>query len=100
MSKHFYAAHHAYGIEFCNDYTTLFRFSTKAERDTYVEDSNFSESGAYGSYRTEAVTRNEARSHFPNAFRTFDSHFEADERDWMKGATETSAYWSESNIYC
>ena len=27
MGKHYYAAQHYYGIEFCNDYRTLFRFS-------------------------------------------------------------------------
>lgn len=96
----YYAAHHTYGVEFCNDYDTLFRFSTKAERDAYVEDSNFDEAGAYGGYRTETVNYKDARRHFPNAFRMFDLHDEADERDWMQGATETSAYWCKSNIYC
>jgi hypothetical protein len=99
-TKHFYAAEHHHGVEFCNDYSTLFRFATKAERDAYVEVSNFSES-ANGNVKTEAVTRNEARRHFPNAFRMVgDFHEETDERDWLAGATETSAYWHSSNIYC
>ena len=100
MSRHYYAAHHIYGVEFCNDYGTLFRFDSKAERDEFVEDSNWKEAGAYGGYRTEAVTRSEACRHFPNAFRTLEYHDNADERDWRQGGTETSAYWCESNIYC
>ena len=99
MSKRFYAAYHAYDIKFCNDYCTLFRFATKAERDAYVEDANYDESGRYGSYRTEAVTRAEARRHFPNAFKLFDTHGEADERDWHEAYSKTSAYWSTSNFY-
>lgn len=100
MSKTYYAARHAYGTEFCNDYTTLFRFATKAERDEFVFDSNFHEAGTYGGYRTEAVTRDRARKLFPRAFRVLDFHVLADERDWMDGATATSSYWNEHNIYC
>lgn len=98
MAKNYYAAHHTYGVEFCNDYKTLWRFATKAERDEFVEDSNWKEAAAYGGYRTEAVTRAEARRHFPKAFRTLDCHDEADERDWIQGATETSQYWDSWNI--
>lgn len=96
----YYAAKHAYGIEFCNDYMTLFRFATKAERDEFVDSSNFDEAAAYGGYRTEAVTAAEARRHFPRAFREYDYHDEADERDWRGGATETSWYWNSHNVYC
>lgn len=96
-TKHFYAAYHHYGIEVCNDYATLYRFSTKAERDSYVDNENYREAGAYGGYRTEAVTYKEARRHFPNAFKLFDTHDEADERDWHD--IENSAYWSTSNLY-
>lgn len=63
-TKHFYAAKHYYGIEFCNDYSTLFRFESAKERDEFVDDSNYEES-SNGSIKTEAVTRNEARRHFP-----------------------------------
>ena len=99
-TKHFYAAKHYYGIEFGNDYSTLFRFESAKERDEFVDDSNYEEA-ASGSIKTEAVTRNEARRHFPNAFRMDgDYHEETDERDWLEGATETSAYWHSSNIYC
>lgn len=100
MTKHYYAAKHYYGVEFCNDYSTLFRFATAAERDSFVDDCNWKEASAYGGYRTEAVTRAEAQRHFPKAFRLLDSHDEADGRDWVQGATETSEYWSASNIYC
>lgn len=94
----YYAASHYYGVEFCNDYSTLFRFTTKAERDAYVEEANFREA-ANGSIKTEAVTRHEARRHFPNAFRMVGSfHDETDERDWLKGATDTSWYWCSTNI--
>lgn len=100
MARHYYAAAHAYGIEFCNDYATLFRFETKGERDEFVKRENAREAAAYGGYRTESVTRDKARSCFPHAFRIVgDFHETADERDWMLGATETSAYWSEDNIY-
>lgn len=104
MARHYYAAAHAYGIEFCNDYRTLFRFTTAAERDAFVEDARFKELGG-GNIRTEAVTRDKARSKFPNAFRTLDfldgdAGRDADERDWRDGATETSAYWNSHNIYC
>ena len=105
MARHYYAATHAYGIEFCNDYRTLFRFDTVAEREAFVESEHFREAAAYGGYRTEAVTRDKARSKFPNAFRTLDffdgdAGRDADERDWRDGATETSAYWNSHNIYC
>lgn len=81
MSKSYYAARHYYGIEFCNDYSMLFRFETKAERDQFVEDCNFEEA-ARGGYRTEAVTSTEARRHFPVPFR------------------DNGAYWkSGQNIY-
>jgi hypothetical protein len=95
MTKHYYAAYHRYGIEFCNDFDTLYRFDNKAERDAFVEDINFNEAGLYGGYRTEAVTRSEARRHFPNAFKRLDAHDEADERDWKQGAA--SAHWSTCN---
>ena len=98
MSKHYYAADHRYGIEFCNDYDTLYRFDSKAERDAYVEYSNFNEAGAYGGYRTEAVTRTEARRHFANAFRTFDCHDQTDERDWLRPDDEAYEYWNINNI--
>lgn len=100
QARRYYAATHAYGIEFCNDYMTLFRFDTRAERDEFVFDSNFREAGAYGGYRTEAVTRDEARRRFPLAFRMTEMHDVADERDWMAGATATSSYWNRHNIYC
>lgn len=100
MAKHYYAAKHYYGIEFCNDYSTLFRFTTAAERDSFVDDCNWKEASAYGGYRTEAVTRAEAQCNFPKAFRLLECRDEADERDWIQGGTETSEYWSASNIYC
>ena len=97
MSKTYYAAKHEYGIEFCNDYVTLFRFATKAERDEFVDNANYDEQAAYGGYQTEEVTAAEARRHFPMAFKERDVHYEADQRDWRKGATETSWYWSADN---
>ena len=97
--KHLYAAEHHYGIEFCNDYSTLYRFATKAERDSFVENINFNEAGMYGGYCTEAVTRAEARRHFPNAFKRLDVHDEADERDWHESDASAYAYWSTCNLW-
>lgn len=97
MGKSYYAAYHRYGIEVCNDYGTLYRFATKAERDEFVEDSHYNEAAAYGGYRTEAVTRAEARRHFSLAFRTLEYHDFADERDWKALDTEAGAYWSSCN---
>lgn len=95
----FYAAKHYYGIEFANDYSTLFRFNTKAERDAFVIDSNFDES-ATGAIKTEALTYSEARRHFGNAFRMVGNfHDVSDMRDWIDGATETSSYWCKSNLF-
>lgn len=99
MGKHYYAAQHYYGIEFCNDYRTLFRFTTAAARDSFVDDCNWKEASAYGGYRTEAVTRDEARERFPLAFRMTEMHDVADVRDWLDGATDTSSYWDKHNIY-
>lgn len=98
MSRSYYATYHRYGIEFCNDYDILYRFATKMERDAFVEDANYNETGRYGGYRTESVTRDEARSHFPDAFRRFDCHDTADERDWLKEDAGTVSYWSQSNF--
>jgi len=89
----FYAARHMYGIEFINDYMVLFRFTTKRERDEFVDDANFDDASAGSGYRNEAVTRDEARRHFPKAFRTLEFHDEPDARDWRKGETETEQYW-------
>ena len=94
MSKHYYAAEHAYGIEFCNDYCMLYRFNSKADRDAYVEDANYDESGRYGGYRTEAITRAEARRHFGNAFRLYDTHDVCDLRDWHVTVSKPFDYWS------
>lgn len=97
-TKTYYAASHYYGTEFSNDYCTLYRFATKAERDQSVGDRN-DEEGA-GSYKTEALTRNEARRHFPNAFRMVgDFHEVSDERDWRKDDGDTYEYWHADNIY-
>lgn len=96
--RYYYAAYHAYGIEFCNDYIMLYRFGTKAERNAYVENANYDESGMYGGYRTETVTRDEARRQFPDAFRTVgDFHDTCDMRDWH-GSDEYD-YWCTSNLY-
>ncbi len=98
MSRHYYAAKHYYDVRFCNDYSTLFRFSTALERDQYVDNANIDECEA-GNLKTEAVTRDEARRHFPNAFRMVgECHYETDERDWLVGATESSSYWCSTNI--
>ena len=103
MAKHYYAAEHHYGIEFCNDYRWLFRFTSREQRDKYVEDANWEEVSRGGCYQTEAITRAEARRHFPNAFRTVDdcgyTHDVSDARDWLKD-TDSCEYWSANNIYC
>lgn len=97
--RHYYAAGHVYGVEFGNDYGTLFRFETREERDAFVSDRNFDEA-ADGGYKTEAVTRDEARTHFKNAFRTVgDFHDYADERDWIEEYGAGYHYWSEDNLY-
>lgn len=93
----FYAASHYYGTEFCNDYACLYRFDNRKERDEFVSDCNHSE-GA-GHYKTESVTRDEARRHFPNAFRMVgDFHDYSDERDW-KDNDGNGEYWCDSNLF-
>lgn len=69
MSKFYYAAEHRYGIEFCNDYDTLYRFTSSSARDAFVEDANWHEVKAYGGYRTESITRKVAVRHFADAFK-------------------------------
>ena len=88
MATYYYAARHTYSILFCNDYSKLFRFPTKAMRDEFVEEANYYEA-AQGGYKTEAVTRKEARRHFPNAFRLVGNfHDHVDMRDWYTVATQ------------
>lgn len=95
----FYAVKHYRDVRFCNDYSTLFRFESKSERDDFVYESNFKEAAECCHYKTEAVTRDDARRHFPNAFRMVgDFHDVTDQRDWLEGATTTSAYWCFTNI--
>lgn len=97
-NKNFYAASHHYGVDICNDFATLYRFSTKAERDQFVDEQQDRES-VTGSIRTEAQTRGEARRHFKNAFRMVgDFHDESDERDWIP-LDNGGEYWEEDNIY-
>lgn len=94
----FYAAEHRYDIRFCNDYIALYRFANKAERDTFVSDRNFIESGD-GNMKTEEVTRDEARRKFPEAFRIVgDCHDVCDERDWLK-SDDGYEFWSHDNLY-
>ena len=76
----FYAAIHQYGIDFTNDVTSIVRFTSKSARDEFVSDEVFD-----GSYHREAVTRDEARRHFPEAFSLKDFHDGCevlDSRDW------------------
>lgn len=93
----FYAAEHRYDTMVCNDYIILYRFGTKAQRDEYVEGKNFEECGK-GNLKTEAVTRDEARRHFPDAFRMVgDFHDASDVRDWRKN--DGCEFWSTDNLY-
>lgn len=91
----FYAADHYYDVSFCNDFATLYRFVTKAERDAFVEDRNFIEAGK-GNIKTESVTRDEARRHFSKAFVITDQHLENDMRDWT--VRDGIEQWSASCI--
>ena len=94
MATYYYAARHTYSILFCNDYSELFRFTSKSVRDDFVEDANFFEAQK-GGYRTEAVTREEARRHFPNAFRMVGNfHDHVDMRDWHTVDSEVVGSWS------
>ena len=77
----FYAAYHTHGTEFCNDIDYIVRFDTRAARDAYVDRDKFD-----GSWRREAITRDEARRIFPQAFRLLDARDAndgvMDARDW------------------
>lgn len=93
----FYAARHTYDINVCNDYCTLYRFATKAERDQFVEDRNFAEASG-GNLKTEELACSEARRHFPEAFRLVGNfHEESDKRDWLK--RDNYEFWSADNLW-
>lgn len=95
----YYAARHTYSILFCNDFSKLFRFESKETRDWFVEEANYCEA-AQGGYKTEAVTREEARRHFPKAFRMVGNfHDDVDMRDWQQWALPDSYCWSVSREY-
>ena len=100
MKKTYYAAAHHYGIDICNDFATLFRFPTRAARDEFIDREQFREA-ASGSIKTETQTRDEARRHFPNAFRLVgdDFHDRSDERDWISHDGGSWSYWCESNLF-
>ena len=91
----YYAAGHQHDVRFCNDFVVLYRFLTRAERDRFVEERNFADSGR-GNLRTEPVTRSKARRHFSGAFTMNDQHDRSDERDWME--RDGVMFWSTDNI--
>ena len=95
----FYAATHYYGIDIANDFATLYRFTTKAARDKFVDEQQYREA-ASGNIKTETQTYNEARCHFPKAFRMVGGfHDVSDKRDWINHDGGTWAYWTDSNIF-
>lgn len=95
----FYAADHHYSTDICNDFSVLYRFATRAERDAFVDHRQTVEA-ASGSIKTETQTRDEARRHFPHAFRMVgDFHDVSDERDWIEHDGGAWAYWHEDNLY-
>ena len=96
MAKKFYAAYHRYGINICNDYEILYRFPTQAARDKFVDDDEWDGNN----YHLESLDRDEARRHFPKAFRMVgDFHEESDERDWLKLEDCDGEYWHRDNFF-
>ena len=97
MKKTYYAAVHSYGINIANDVHTIYRFDSKKARDEFIDREGWNGS----SYHREAVTRDQARRIFPDAFRMVgNSHDRTDMRDWIEHHdTCTWAYWCPSNIY-
>ena len=68
-TRYYYAATHHYGIDFGNDFGTLYRFTTKTARDEWVDREQDSEIAFDGNMKTEDITSAAARRHFPVAFR-------------------------------
>lgn len=104
MARFYYATEHQYDVRFCSDHMTLYRFESMEARDGFVEARNDNEAEKLGHYLTESLNWQEARHHYPHAFKMVgDFHEVSDERDWLEGKDGVSkmvvSYWSEGNFW-
>ena len=88
-TRNYYAAKHTYGVEFGNDFDTLYRFESKSERDEFVDREQNRELASFnGNMKTDDITSAAARRHFPDAFRPVDDP----DWDWISHADGRLSY--------
>jgi hypothetical protein len=71
---YYYAQYSPYGVRVFSHGDRLYRFTTRAARDTVVDNEAFGMTFDGSNFHWDTITREQARHWYPDAFRTFDDN--------------------------